>query len=256
MPALRPYVDGGLGVIVLEATSGMNLPLKVGPMLSLADMAVVTKIDRVSQAEREVFRARIQDVAPGVLVREVNALHGIGIDPLVDGDPRDRRSVRHAPAPRQSAGGHLHDLRRQEGDRLAIPFRRGPGAGEPDVLPGRMTRAARIYFDNAATTAPDPRVLEAMRPYLDEVWGNPSSLYAEGRQAREAVDRARAQVAGLLGAEPGEIVFTGSGTEADNMALHGVLAAAGLSGATWSPVPSSIRRSWPAAFSCSDWARP
>jgi hypothetical protein len=53
-------------------------------MLSLADVAVVTKIDRVSQAEREVFRARIQDVAPSVRIREVNALHGIGIDPLVD----------------------------------------------------------------------------------------------------------------------------------------------------------------------------
>lgn len=79
-----PYVDGGLGIVVLEATSGMNLPLKVGPMLSLADVAVVTKIDRVSQAEREVFRARIQDVAPEVAIREVNALHGIGIDPLVD----------------------------------------------------------------------------------------------------------------------------------------------------------------------------
>jgi Ni2+-binding GTPase involved in maturation of urease and hydrogenase len=79
-----PYVDGGLGMIVLEATSGMNLPLKVGPMLSLADVAVVTKIDRVSQAEREVFRARIQDVAPDVRIREVNALYGIGIDPLVD----------------------------------------------------------------------------------------------------------------------------------------------------------------------------
>jgi Ni2+-binding GTPase involved in maturation of urease and hydrogenase len=79
-----PYVDGGLGMIVLEATSGMNLPFKVGPMLSLADIAVVTKIDRVSQAEREVFRSRIQTVAPTVLVREVNALYGIGIDPLVD----------------------------------------------------------------------------------------------------------------------------------------------------------------------------
>lgn len=79
-----PYVDGGLGMVVLEATSGMNLPLKVGPMLSLADVAVVTKIDRVSQAEREVFRARIQDVAPTVRIREVNALHGIGIDPLIE----------------------------------------------------------------------------------------------------------------------------------------------------------------------------
>ena len=79
-----PYVDGGLGIIVIEATSGTNLPLKIGPLLSLADVAVVTKIDRVSQAEREVFRARIQDVAPNVRVREVNALYGIGIDPLVD----------------------------------------------------------------------------------------------------------------------------------------------------------------------------
>jgi len=79
-----PYVDRGLGMIVIEATSGMNLPLKIGPMLSLADVAVVTKIDRVSQAEREVFRARIQEVAPSVRIREVNALHGIGIDPLVD----------------------------------------------------------------------------------------------------------------------------------------------------------------------------
>jgi Ni2+-binding GTPase involved in maturation of urease and hydrogenase len=79
-----PYVDGGLGAVVLEATSGMNMPLKVGPMLSLADIAVVTKIDRVSQAEREVFRAKIQDVAPAVRIREVNALYGIGIEPLVE----------------------------------------------------------------------------------------------------------------------------------------------------------------------------
>jgi len=97
-----PYVDAGLGLVVLEATSGMNLPLKVGPMLSLADIAVVTKIDRVSQAEREVFRARIQDVAPGVRIREVNALLGIGIDPLVDHirastDARDRMFLRGNP---------------------------------------------------------------------------------------------------------------------------------------------------------------
>ena len=104
----------------------------------------------------------------------------------------------------------------------------------------------RIYFDNAATTAPDPRVLEAMQPYLDEFWGNPSSLYAEGRQAREAVDRARAQVADMLGAEPGEIVFTGSGTEADNLALQGALLAAGLSGSHM--VTSAIEH--PAILAC------
>ena len=133
-----PYVDGGLGLVVLEATSGMNLPLKVGPMLSLADVAVVTKIDRVSQAEREVFRARIQDVAPNVRVREVNALHGIGIDPLVAEILEFARDRRAAVPARQSAGGHLHDLRRQEGDRLAVALRRGPGTGKPDVLSRRI----------------------------------------------------------------------------------------------------------------------
>ncbi len=77
-----PYVDGGFGLVVLEATSGMNLPRKIGPMLSLADLCVVTKIDRVSQAEREVFRARILEAAPGVAVAEADALHGIGLDPV------------------------------------------------------------------------------------------------------------------------------------------------------------------------------
>ncbi len=78
-----PYVEGMLGLVVLEATSGMNLPKKIGPMLSLADIAVVTKIDLVSQAEREVFRARIKDSAKGIRIYESNALYGIGVDPLV-----------------------------------------------------------------------------------------------------------------------------------------------------------------------------
>lgn len=78
-----PYVAGSLGISVLEATSGMNLPRKVGPMLSLADMVVVTKIDLVSQAEREVFRAGILGAAKRILVVETNALYGIGIDPIV-----------------------------------------------------------------------------------------------------------------------------------------------------------------------------
>jgi Ni2+-binding GTPase involved in maturation of urease and hydrogenase len=79
-----PYVEKLLGLVVLEATSGMNLPRKIGPMLSLADVVVVTKIDLVSQAEREVFRARILDAAPDIHVIESNALYGIGIDPLAD----------------------------------------------------------------------------------------------------------------------------------------------------------------------------
>ena len=146
LSAMRPYVDGGLGMVVLEATSGMNLPLKVGPILSLADIAVVTKIDRVSQAEREVFRARIQDVAPNTLVREVNALHGIGIDPLVKHILEGPETTRANAAARQSAGGHLHDLRGQEGDRLAIAFRRGSRARKSDVLSRRMSDAAANLF--------------------------------------------------------------------------------------------------------------
>jgi len=78
-----PYITGALGIIVLEATSGMNLPKKIGPMLSLADIAIITKIDLISQAEREVFRARIMERASNVKILEVNALYGIGVNPLV-----------------------------------------------------------------------------------------------------------------------------------------------------------------------------
>jgi len=78
-----PYIENSLGIVVLEATSGMNLPRKIGPMLSLADVAVVTKIDLVSQAEREVFRARVLEIARHVTVAESDALHGIGIDPVI-----------------------------------------------------------------------------------------------------------------------------------------------------------------------------
>jgi len=87
-----------------------------------------------------------------------------------------------------------------------------------------------IYLDNAATTPLDPRVREDMLPYLEEVYGNPSSLHWAGRQAREAVSKARARVADLLHARPGEIVFTASGTESSNLALIGVCEAAGVVG--------------------------
>ena len=79
-----------------------------------------------------------------------------------------------------------------------------------------------IYLDYNATTPVDPRVLEAMLPYLREQFGNPSSSHAYGQAAHEAVDLARGQVAGLLGARPDEIVFTGGGSEADNLALKGI----------------------------------
>ncbi|MDT8375633.1 MAG: GTP-binding protein [Mariprofundaceae bacterium] len=77
-----PYIEGTLGMVVLEATSGMSLPRKIGAMLTLADIAVVTKIDMVSQAEKEVFRANIMDAASAVII-ETDALHGIGMDRVV-----------------------------------------------------------------------------------------------------------------------------------------------------------------------------
>jgi cysteine desulfurase len=83
----------------------------------------------------------------------------------------------------------------------------------------------RGYLDHAATTPVDPEVAEAMSRVLHETHGNPSSIYAEGRAAREAVDRARDEVAAAINAEPSEIVFTSGGTEADNLALRGALRA-------------------------------
>lgn len=80
-----------------------------------------------------------------------------------------------------------------------------------------------VYFDHAATTPVDPSVLEAMRPYLTEEYGNPSELHRLGREARRAVDAARAAVAAALNAGEREIVFTSGGTEADNLALFGCL---------------------------------
>ncbi len=80
-----------------------------------------------------------------------------------------------------------------------------------------------VYFDHAATTAVDPRVLEAMLPYFTEKYGNPSELHRVGREARAAVEEARARVAAALGAGEREIVFTSGGTEGDNLALFGYL---------------------------------
>jgi cysteine desulfurase len=80
-----------------------------------------------------------------------------------------------------------------------------------------------IYLDYNATTPIDPGVREAMLPYLGEHFGNPSSTHAYGRIAHEAVDRARGQLAGLIGANADEIVFTGGGSEASNLAIKGAV---------------------------------
>jgi cysteine desulfurase len=83
-----------------------------------------------------------------------------------------------------------------------------------------------IYLDHAATTALDPRVLEAMLPYLMNQYGNASSVYALGRRAMQAIDQAREQVAELLNCRATEIAFVGGGSESDNLAIKGIAFAA------------------------------
>ena len=79
----------------------------------------------------------------------------------------------------------------------------------------------RIYADHSATTPMRREVLDSMLPYLTEYFGNPSSVYAEGREAKKAISLAREKVAKAIGADVKEIYFTGSGTEADNWAIKG-----------------------------------
>jgi len=86
-----------------------------------------------------------------------------------------------------------------------------------------MSDMAKIYLDYAATTPVDPKVLRAMLPYLKKDFGNPSSIHGFGQRALGAIDDARKKVADFLGCSPQEIVFTGSATEADNLAIQGLI---------------------------------
>ncbi len=83
-----------------------------------------------------------------------------------------------------------------------------------------------FYFDNNATTQVAPEVIDAMMPFFRDLWGNPSSMHHFGGQVKHYIDKAREEVAALLGADPAEIVFTSCGTESDNMAVYGAVEAA------------------------------
>jgi cysteine desulfurase len=83
----------------------------------------------------------------------------------------------------------------------------------------------RVYLDNSATTPVDPRVVEAMLPFLTDKFGNASSIHFFGQEARAAVDKARHQVAALINSRPNEVIFTSGGTEANNLAIRGILEA-------------------------------
>jgi cysteine desulfurase len=94
----------------------------------------------------------------------------------------------------------------------------------------------RVYLDNAATTAMDDRVIEAMLPFMRQHYGNPSSVHSHGREVRSAIEKARKKVAELLNASPAEIFFTSGGTEADNTALVCGLETHGIRHAITSPI--------------------
>src|SRR5918912_871875 len=98
-----------------------------------------------------------------------------------------------------------------------LPAAAEVGRRSVEFMPNR-----RIYLDHSATTPVDPRVADAMARALTGVFGNASSVHGFGQQARAAVDRARREVAALVGAKQNEIVFTSGGTEANNLALRGL----------------------------------
>ena len=94
----------------------------------------------------------------------------------------------------------------------------------------------RIYLDNAATTPLDPEVFEAMKPFMLDDYGNPSSSHAHGRKVRAAIESARKKIAELLNCTPGEIIFTSGGTEADNTILTGGIVSYGIQNIITSPI--------------------
>jgi len=94
----------------------------------------------------------------------------------------------------------------------------------------------KVYFDNAATTPIAPEVFGAMKPFMTDFFGNPSSIHAHGRQARSGIERARKSVAAFLNVAPAEIFFTSGGTEADNTAIRCAVKAQSIQNAITSPV--------------------
>jgi cysteine desulfurase len=99
-----------------------------------------------------------------------------------------------------------------------------------------MTTTNRIYLDNAATTRVDPEVLEAIIPWLSDNYGNPSSQYSYGREARLAIEQSRKQAAALLDVPPDSITFTSGGTEANNMAIAAAVQKLGCTNILYSPL--------------------
>jgi cysteine desulfurase NifS len=172
------------------------------------------------------FRARVtDDIAPGAI--ECNMGGGTPVGPVAWQESNVNELTDLANADEISGfpvyKALLCDVVRvAAGDGTAPPPPRGADACGPVTISAPVRRRRRIYLDNNATTQVSDAVRDAMLPYLGNALGNPSSIHGAGREAREAVETARRQVARLLSAKPRRIVFTGGGSEADNLALKGV----------------------------------
>jgi cysteine desulfurase len=113
----------------------------------------------------------------------------------------------------------------------------------------------RIYFDNAATTALAPEVLDVMLPFFTEKFGNPSSIYSYGRETRMAIEKARKSVAAILNAHPAEIFFTSGGTESSNMAINAAVRELGCKHIITSPIEHHATLHTTEFLHCNDEAK-
>lgn len=111
---------------------------------------------------------------------------------------------------------------------------------EGDTMTRQRKKELKVYFDHNATTYMRQEVIDVMVPYFRDYFGNASSLHSFGLKARDAIENARGQVASLIKAEPGEIIFTSGGTESDNLAIRGVLAARSRSAGSSHIITTSI----------------
>jgi cysteine desulfurase NifS len=194
----RAIVTDGIVKGAVECSMGGGTP--VGPKAwrenNVNELTDLQNYDEISGFP--VYKALLCDVV---------RVDGPGEAPA--GDPARARS---------GLRGDPHGDGTSEGTARANGGPSGAGQGAPR----QVAPAGRVYLDNNATTRMADAVREAMAPHLGDAHGNPSSLHAAGRDAKAAVEDARRKVAALIGAKPRRIVFTGGGSEADNLALKGV----------------------------------
>jgi cysteine desulfurase len=169
------------------------------------DALLVFHTTNLSMTGEKVLRAAGVDFQVLPLPKEITAGCSLAIGISGSDLPQAKAALEKANVPLEAVYSRV-------GDRWETPTDRATPSQE---------RTCRIYLDNNATTPPDPEVVRALTAQLGENFGNPSSVHAAGRQARHALEEARAAVSALIGADPSEIVFTSGGTESNAQALSG-----------------------------------